>query len=179
MLVFALRDDGWYLRSAIIWAKPNGMPGSQLDRPTSFCEYVFLLSRRARYYSDFDAIRTPPRESTLVLLAQDVQAQARSYRANGGTRVARPMRAVTGSRGEHRWTTRDGRRGIVSDKQHGHSHLYVGFNERCARDKQAATRPVMMRDVWFVAPAGYRGAHLAVMPPEIARRCMLRWQPHR
>lgn len=44
MLAFALREDGWYLRSAIIWAKPNGMPGSQDDRPTSSYEFIFLLS---------------------------------------------------------------------------------------------------------------------------------------
>ncbi|USX10746.1 MULTISPECIES: DNA-methyltransferase [Burkholderiaceae] len=173
MLAFALRDDGWYLRSAIVWAKPNGMPGSQLDRPTSSYEYVFLLSRRARYYSDFDAIRTPPRESTLVRLAQDVQAQAGSHRANGGTRAVRPMRAAAGSRGGHHWTTRDGRREIVADKQRGHSRRHAGFNERCAADPGAAMRPVMMRDVWFVSPGGYRGAHFAVMPPEIARRCVL------
>ncbi|WP_377709752.1 DNA-methyltransferase [Paraburkholderia denitrificans] len=173
MLAFALRDDGWYLRSAIVWAKPNGMPGSQSDRPTSSYEYVFLLSRRARYYSDFDAIRTPPRESTLVRLAQDVQAQRGSHRANGGARAARPMRAVAGSRGGQHWTTRDGRREVVADKQRGHSRQHAGFNERWARDVQAATRPVMMRDVWFVAPGGYRGAHFAVMPLEIARRCVL------
>lgn len=173
MLAFALRDDGWYLRSAIVWAKPNGMPGSQSDRPTSSYEYVFLLSRRARYYSDFDAIRTPPRESTLVRLAQDVQAQAGSHRANGGTRASRPMRAVGGSRSGKHWTTRDGRREVVADKQRGHSRRHAGFNERWAGDPQSPARPVMMRDVWFVAPAGYRGAHFAVMPPEIARRCVL------
>ncbi|MBR8428406.1 MULTISPECIES: DNA-methyltransferase [Burkholderia] len=173
MLAFALRDDGWYLRSAIVWAKPNGMPGSQLDRPTSSYEYVFLLSRRARYYSDFDAIRTPPRESTLVRLAQDVQAQAGSHRANGGTRAARPMRAAAGSRGGHHWTTRDGRREIATGKQRGHSRRHAGFNERWDADPGAAAQPVMMRDVWFVAPGGYRGAHFAVMPPEIARRCVL------
>jgi hypothetical protein len=90
MLAFALRDDGWYLRSAIVWAKPNGLPGSQSDRPTSSYEYVFLLSRRARYYSDFDAIRTPLRESTLVRLAQDVQAQAGSPNGRwGGTGATR------------------------------------------------------------------------------------------
>lgn len=56
-LAFALQDDGWYLRSDIIWAKPNPMPESVTDRPTRAHEYVFLLSKRARYFYDGDAIR--------------------------------------------------------------------------------------------------------------------------
>jgi DNA modification methylase len=57
MLAFALRDDGWYLRSDIIWSKPNPMPESVTDRPTKAHEYLFLFSKRARYYYDADAIR--------------------------------------------------------------------------------------------------------------------------
>lgn len=56
-LAFALQDDGWYLRSDIIWAKPNPMPESVTDRPTRSHEYVFLLSKRARYFYDGAAIR--------------------------------------------------------------------------------------------------------------------------
>ena len=59
MLAFALRDDGWYLRSDIIWSKPNPMPESVTDRPTKAHEYLFLFSKRARYYYDADAIREP------------------------------------------------------------------------------------------------------------------------
>jgi len=57
MVAFALRADGWYLRSDIIWAKPNPMPESVTDRPTKAHEYLFLLSRAPRYYYDADAIR--------------------------------------------------------------------------------------------------------------------------
>jgi DNA modification methylase len=57
MLAFALRADGWYLRSDIIWSKPNPMPESVTDRPTKAHEYLFLLSKRERYYYDADAIR--------------------------------------------------------------------------------------------------------------------------
>jgi DNA modification methylase len=59
MVAFALRADGWYLRSDIIWSKPNPMPESVTDRPTKAHEYVFLLSKSARYYFDADAIREP------------------------------------------------------------------------------------------------------------------------
>jgi DNA modification methylase len=58
-LAFALQADGWYLRSDIIWAKPNPMPESVTDRPTKAHEYVFLLTREARYFWDADAIREP------------------------------------------------------------------------------------------------------------------------
>lgn len=53
---FALQDDGWYLRSDIIWNKPNPMPESVTDRPTKAHEYIFLLTKRARYYYDAAAI---------------------------------------------------------------------------------------------------------------------------
>jgi DNA modification methylase len=56
-VAFALQADGWYLRSDIIWHKPNAMPESVTDRPTKAHEYVFLLAKCDRYYYDADAIR--------------------------------------------------------------------------------------------------------------------------
>ena len=56
-VAFALQADGWYLRSDIIWSKPNPMPESVTDRPTKAHEYVFLLTKSPRYYYDADAIR--------------------------------------------------------------------------------------------------------------------------
>jgi DNA modification methylase len=56
-VAFALRADGWYLRSDVIWAKPNPMPESVRDRPTKAHEYVFLLAKAPRYYYDAAAIR--------------------------------------------------------------------------------------------------------------------------
>ncbi len=58
-VALALQADGWYLRSDIIWHKPNPMPESVTDRPTKAHEYVFLLSKSERYYYDADAIREP------------------------------------------------------------------------------------------------------------------------
>ena len=58
-VAFALQDDGWILRSDIIWAKPNPMPESVTDRPTKAHEYVFLLTKSERYFYDADAIREP------------------------------------------------------------------------------------------------------------------------
>jgi len=58
-VAFALRDDGWYLRQDIIWAKPNPMPESVRDRCCKAHEYLFLLSKSPRYFYDADAIKEP------------------------------------------------------------------------------------------------------------------------
>lgn len=65
MLAFALRADGWYLRSDIIWHKPNPMPESVTDRPTKSHEYLFLLSKSPTYFYDSDAIREPHAEGSV------------------------------------------------------------------------------------------------------------------
>jgi len=57
MLAFALRADGWYLRSDIIWAKKNCMPESVQDRPTKSHEYLFLLAKSKRYFYEMEAIK--------------------------------------------------------------------------------------------------------------------------
>jgi DNA modification methylase len=56
-VAFALQADGWYLRQDIIWAKPNPMPESVTDRCTKSHEYVFLLSKSAKYFYDADAVK--------------------------------------------------------------------------------------------------------------------------
>jgi DNA modification methylase len=56
MVAFALRADGWYLRSEIIWSKPNPMPESVTDRPTKAHEQVFLLAKSRFYFYDANAI---------------------------------------------------------------------------------------------------------------------------
>lgn len=58
-VALALQDDGWILRSDIIWHKPNAMPSSVKTRPTTDHEYVFLFSKSKKYYYDVDAIREP------------------------------------------------------------------------------------------------------------------------
>lgn len=56
-LAFALQDDGWYLRSDIVWHKPNAMPESVKDRPTRAHEYLFMLTKSEKYYYDYAAAR--------------------------------------------------------------------------------------------------------------------------
>jgi DNA modification methylase len=63
-VALALQADGWWLRSDIIWAKPNPMPESVTDRPTKSHEYIFLLSKSQSYYYDADAIKESGSENS-------------------------------------------------------------------------------------------------------------------
>ena len=65
LVAFALRADGWYLRSDIIWAKPNPMPESVTDRCTKSHEYLFMLTKKPRYYFDQEAVRETQSELTV------------------------------------------------------------------------------------------------------------------
>ncbi len=65
-LALALQADGWYLRSDIIWSKPNPMPESVTDRPTKSHEYLFLLAKRERYFFDAEAVREAHKPESLV-----------------------------------------------------------------------------------------------------------------
>jgi len=58
-LAFALQDDGWYLRTDIIWNKPNCQPESVRDRPTRSHEFVFLFSKNEKYFYDWEAVKEP------------------------------------------------------------------------------------------------------------------------
>jgi hypothetical protein len=64
-VAFALRDDGWYLRSAMPWLKGSAMPESVTDRPTSAVEYFFLLTKNQKYFYDVDAVRVSHTESSI------------------------------------------------------------------------------------------------------------------
>jgi DNA modification methylase len=94
MLAFALRADGWWLRQDIIWAKPNPMPESVTDRPTKSHEYMFLLAKSARYYYDNEAIKEPCAATSVSRLAQNIENQIGTTRANGGRKSNGNLKAV-------------------------------------------------------------------------------------
>lgn len=64
-VAIALQENGWYIRSEIIWHKPNPMPESVRDRPTSCHEKIWLITKNKKYYYDCDAIREPLAKSTI------------------------------------------------------------------------------------------------------------------
>lgn len=103
-VAFALQADGWYLRSDIIWHKPNPMPESVTDRPTKAHEYLFLLTKSPRYYYDADAIRetgTVPAGTKGAKGSADRAAQAGvngrppEYKVYDGQRNKRTVWTVT------------------------------------------------------------------------------------
>lgn len=105
-VAFALQDDGWYLRRDIIWSKPNPMPESCTDRPTTAHEYVFLLTKRARYFYDAEAIKevgTVPagtkgaKGSAERFAMEGVNSRPPEYKVYDGTRNARSVWTIATS----------------------------------------------------------------------------------
>lgn len=165
-VALALQADGWWLRSDIIWHKPNPMPESCQDRPTSAHEHVFLLTKSARYFYDADAIREPMAASSVSRLAQDLEHQEGSSRANGSAKTNGPMKAVA--------------KGNSKTFRGGGS--YTGGNSyensaTCERDSHGnAPNPTgdrNSRNVWTIATHPFKEAHFATFPPALAERCIL------
>lgn len=162
MLAFALRADGWWLRGDHVWGKPNGMPESTEDRPTRSHEYVFLLTKSARYWYDHEAVRTAPKASTITQLAKPYTGHSIKDHTAAGVqdssdlkrRIVEKMRA--------------------SDKQRGHTRRHAGFNDRW--DAKEKTEQMIeggnLRSIWWIPPAQYREAHFAVMPDMVAEICI-------
>lgn len=156
-VVFALQADGWYLRSDIVWSKPNPMPESVTDRPTKAHEYIFLLTKSARYYYNGAAIREPYAASTVTQFEKAYTGQA--TKAYDGTGAQNPS---------------DVKRRIV-DKQRGHGRRHAGFNGRwdsMEKHEQMASG-ANKRTVWTVATQPYPEAHFATYPEALIEPCIL------
>ena len=158
-LAIALQEDGWWVRSEIIWAKPNPMPESIKDRPATSHEKIFLLTKSAKYFYDHEAVRVKPKESSIQRLSQNIDEQAGSSRANGGAKTNGKMKAVGCGR---------------KDKQRGHSRRHAGFNDRwdqMSKEEQQANG-ANLKNVWEIPTKGFKKAHFATFPPELAERCI-------
>ena len=94
-VAFALQDDGWILRSDIIWAKPNPMPESVTDRPTKSHEYLFLFAKSPRYYYDAGAIAE---DATSDVESKILGRGKQGYAAASGART-NPQRDHSGGYG--------------------------------------------------------------------------------
>ena len=103
-LAFALQAAGWYLRADIVWHKPAPMPESVRDRPTKAHEYLFLLSKRERYFYDGDAIREPDcgHGSGNVFVGR--QGGADHLPMDGGESTAEPWEPGRGRNKRSVWT---------------------------------------------------------------------------
>ena len=94
-VAIALQEAGWYIRSEIIWHKPNPMPESVRDRPTSCHEKIWLITKNKKYYYDADAIREPVAQGTITRLSEkNLKNQKGSTRGNGGMKSNGNMKPV-------------------------------------------------------------------------------------
>lgn len=144
-VAFGLQEDGWILRSDIIWHKPNPMPESVGDRPTKSHEYLFLFAKSPSYYYDADAIA----ESAS-------KGDAGSRFDIGKTGTHQLDRAQKGPRfGGSKY----------GDDPSEQSRTKSGniYEPDGTRNK---------RDVWTVATTPFSGSHFAVYPPELIRPCI-------
>jgi DNA modification methylase len=160
-VAFALQADGWYLRSDIIYSKPNPMPESVRDRPTKAHEYLFLLTKSARYQYDAAAIREPVTQAMLDQMRQGYDGEGQKDYESAGVQNPSSVKAriIAGKR----------------DKQRGHRRRHAGFNARwdsLTREAQMA-QGANARTVWNIATEASPYEHFAVMPKALARRCIL------
>ena len=164
-LAIALQDDGWWVRSEIIWAKPNPMPETIRDRPATAHEKVFLLTRNARYWYDAESVKQAVSANTNARVSQNLAAQEGSHRANGGGKTNGPMRAVVA--GSTRKLASE-IQNMVGQKPSREAALSLIVESRNLRNYE----PAPLR-VWPIASKGFSGAHFATFPPELAERCIL------
>ena len=173
MLALALRADGWYLRSDIIWHKRNPMPETVADRPTKAHEYIFLLSKSKRYYYNAEAIKEDVTgeahargdgvnpKSLAVPSGWDtstgngghgnIHKQGRNNQPNGGSRYNSPT------------YTRNGR-GRLKQNESWSSAMAGILPIGSKRNK---------RTVWEVNPQPFPEAHFATFPEELIKPCIL------
>lgn len=150
MAAFALRADGWYLRSDIVWHKENPMPESVKDRPTRAHEFLFLLTKSENYYFNHNAIKEPAVGNTVHALT-------------GGQRRK--------NKKQNSDTPRERKNAKAQGRQNRGDHRVVGFQDRWNKADKSPTRH--KRDVWTVNAQPYKGAHFAVMPEKLVEPCVL------
>lgn len=143
-LAFAAQADGWWLRSDIVWAKPNPMPESVTDRPTKAHEYVFLLTKNSRYYYDNDAVREAYTPTTLARM------QYSAIPSNGKTTA----NIMTGGEGNMLPT--------------GVTRTTAGLVSHEAKDNGGRN----LRTVWTIATQPTPFAHFATYPEKLVEPCI-------
>lgn len=165
MLAFALRTDGWYLRSEIIWEKPAALPESVNDRPTKAHEHLFLLAKGQTYYYDADAIKEPASLDTHARYARGRSASHKYADGGPGNQTLERMAAA-----------HPVQPGGVNPKS-----LLGERGNRQNASFSAAVKDVVenrnKRTIWTINHSGYRGAHFATFPEALVEPCILAGAP--
>jgi DNA modification methylase len=151
-VAFALQADGWYLRSDIIWHKPNVKPESVRDRPVRAHEYIFLLSKSIRYFYDYKAMREPAKGRNL----HDVTGPG--YAAPG-------QRPETGNR----YTSGNKQRKVNVEGERGRIGNHDGSGVPWTNTDFKRSK----RTVWEIPTRAFKGVHFATFPPDLVRPCIL------
>jgi DNA modification methylase len=174
-VAFALQADGWYLRQDIIWAKPNPMPESVTDRCTKAHEYIFLLSKKPRYYYDAEAVKekaeTPPHGPGYATFDPNSTRRDRTLGNEANERIwgadgTRNRRSVWTERGQWREefcpeSDDEGQCDPSCKTCGGNGLVWVHFQ-----------RETTGGSIWRVATQPYSGAHFATFPPDLIRPCI-------
>ena len=150
-VAFALQDDGWILRNAIVWHKPNAMPESVRDRLNCRHELIFLLVKQPAYWFDLDPIRVPHSAATQRHLLARYSLGNYSRPAGRPARNARPPKY-----GPHARQLTTGRR-------------YSGLRQGHRRGHPRGRNP---GDVWTLPTRPYNGPHFAAYPIDLPLRCI-------
>lgn len=165
-VALALQDDGWYLRSDVIWHKTNAMPESVTDRPTRSHSYLFLLTKSKRYYYDQAATLEPISPNTHLRVAQDVARQAWSSRAYGGSKTMKTV--LRGGVAD-----RHDKRKSVNPKANSPREKFVKQNSSFATSTRGAVLLRNKRTVWAIPTQPYKHAHFATFPEALVEPCIL------
>lgn len=172
---FALQADGWWLRRDVIWAKPNSMPESVDDRPTSSHEYLFMLTKAERYYFDMEAVREPFRSSPTDLRKITEQRTRVGGKHAGDRGTGRTEPGSNMARHPAVGRVADAKQALAALERpggDGRGDVYTGFNGRW--DEEGATRTGRsLRSVWEIPTAPYPGAHFAVFPAGLVEKPVL------
>lgn len=177
MVAFALRNNGWYLRQDIIWAKPNPMPESVTDRCTKSHEYIFLLTKNRHYYYNFEAIL----ETANYDGRKATKMQGSKKYQNGFAPTDEPPNTLH-VKGHERWSRKIGRteRKMESTNYggdgkglHGHSGYYDKNGNPRFNQLEDGTPARNKRSVWYIPTKPYKEAHFATFPPDLIEPCIL------
>lgn len=165
LVAFALRSSGWYLRQDIIWHKPNPMPESVTDRCTKSHEYIFLMSKSAKYYYDNEAIQTQLLDQSILRLTQNIKEQNGSNRVPGKTNGN--MKAV----GRPHGIVRDRLLDYDSKEKELRPNVNRGEYE-FEKDLPGPDGFANKKSVWTVTTKPFSEAHFATFPEDLIVDCI-------
>lgn len=174
MVAFALRADGWYLRSDIIWSKPNPMPESVTDRPTRSHEYLFLLTKSRVYYYDAEAIKEQIAASSVQRINQpnfDNQTGGEKDYGNGTNPNRSARKALENfAKGKGNAKTFRGGGAYTQGRAFDNS-IPVERESHGNEPNESGLRNA--RSVWTIATAPFPDAHFATFPKDLVVPCVL------